>query len=65
MPHRDQWLSRIKSVEREYLAIRQATDRFRKDAWTDPSILMENLRHAEISKASQRLEGTYFEFRRF
>ena len=27
MPHRHQWQSRIKSVEREYAAMRQAADR--------------------------------------
>jgi hypothetical protein len=59
MPHNHEWQSRIKSVEREYLAIRQAADRFRQDAWDDPTILMENLRHAEIIKASHNLEITY------
>jgi hypothetical protein len=59
MPHNHEWQSRIKSVEREYLAMRQAADRFRRDAWNDPTILLENLRHAEINKAAQNLEGTY------
>jgi hypothetical protein len=59
MPHNHEWQSRIKSVEREYLAIRQAADRFRRDAWNDPTILLENLHHAEINKAAQNLESTY------
>jgi hypothetical protein len=59
MPRNHEWQSRIKSVEREYLAVRQAADRFRQEAWDDPTILRGNLRHAEIIKASQNLEGTY------
>ena len=59
MPHNHEWQTRIKSVQREYVAIRQAADRFQQAAWDDPTILMENLRHAEIIKASQSLEGTY------
>lgn len=59
MPHNHDWQSRIKAVEREYLAMRQAADRFLEAALADPSILLENLRHREIVRASQHIEGTY------
>jgi len=59
MPHNHEWLTRIKSVEREYLAIRQAAGRFQHAARVDPTILIDNLRHADIVDASQNLEGTY------
>lgn len=59
MSTRHQWLSQIKSVEREYVAIRQAADRFLEEAHRDPTILLEDLRHGEIVTASQNLEGTY------
>jgi hypothetical protein len=32
MPHNHEWQSRIKAVEREYMAMRQAADRFRQAA---------------------------------
>ena len=59
MPRRDEWQSRIKAVEREYLAMRQAADRFQQAAQDDPTILEENLRRGEIVVASNNLEGTY------
>ena len=59
MPLNREWQSRIKAVEREYMAMRQAADRFRHAATTDPTILRENLRHGEIVVASNNLEGTY------
>lgn len=59
MPHNHEWQSRIKKVEREYVAMRQAADRFRETALSDPTILRNNLRHGEIVVASQNLEGTY------
>jgi hypothetical protein len=59
MPHNHEWQSRIKAVEREYLAMRQAADRFRRAAHDDPTILREDLRHREIVAASTNLEGTY------
>ena len=59
MPHNHVWQSRIKAVEREYVAMRQAADRFRQAAFDDPTILHGNLRHGEIIAASQHLEGTY------
>ena len=59
MPHNHEWQSRIKAVEREYMAMRQAADRFRQAAHDDPNILLEDLRHREIVMASRNLEGTY------
>jgi hypothetical protein len=59
MPYRDEWQTRIKSVEREFIVMRQAADRFEQQARKDRSILLENLRHAEIRSASKNLEGTY------
>jgi hypothetical protein len=59
MPHNHEWQSRIKAVEREYLAMRQAADRFRQTALDDPTILEGDLRQGEIVTASRNLEGTY------
>jgi len=59
MPLRKDWLSRIEDVEREHLAIRQAVDRFREEAYKDATILRDNLKSREIDKASKNLEGTY------
>lgn len=59
MPLNREWQSRIKAVEREYLAMRQAADRFRETALADPTILLEDLRHRDIVEASRNLEGTY------
>lgn len=54
-----EWQSRIKAVEREYQAMRQAADRFREAAQDDPTILRDDIRHREIVAASAHLEGTY------
>jgi hypothetical protein len=59
MPFRHQWQSRIKAVEREFVAMRQGTDRFLQHAHADPTILLGDLRHGEIANASRNLEGTY------
>ena len=59
MPFNREWQSRIKAVEREYVAMRHAADRFRQAAIDDPIILRGNLRHREIVVASANLEGTY------
>lgn len=59
MPRNHEWQSRIKAVEREYTAMRQAADHFGRSALDDPSILRGDLRHREIIAASQNLEGTY------
>lgn len=59
MPTRHHWQSRIKAVEREYVAMRQAADRFLQNAQHNTAILLEDLRYGEIVTASRNLEGTY------
>jgi hypothetical protein len=59
MPHNHQWQSRIKAVEREHVAMRQAATHFLQRALDDPTILQGNLRQAEIILALENLEGTY------
>lgn len=59
MPSRFDWLSRIKAVEREYLAIRRAVDRFLGSAKVDSSILGKDLSVKDVVDASAHLEGTY------
>jgi hypothetical protein len=59
MPHNHEWQSRIKAVEREYLAMRQAADHFLQATRDDPTIRRGNLRHGEMLAASKNLEGTY------
>jgi hypothetical protein len=59
MPHNHEWQSRIKAVEREYVAMRQAADSFLQATLADPTILQANLRRGEIVVASKNLEGTY------
>ncbi|HET6882414.1 MAG TPA: hypothetical protein VFI31_19770 [Pirellulales bacterium] len=39
--------------------MRQAADHLLEAALDDPTILLDDLRHREIVRASQRLEGTY------
>ena len=53
MPHNHEWQTRIKTVEREYQAIRQAADRFQEQAHRDPTILAGDVRFRE---ATLRLE---------
>jgi hypothetical protein len=50
---------RIKAVEREYKAMRLASDRLRDEARRDPTILRDDLGLRDIANASERLEGTY------
>lgn len=59
MPSNYEWQLRIRAVEREYVAMRQAADRFKDDARSDPTILKDQLRPREIILASNNLEGTY------
>src|SRR4051794_32651666 len=59
MPHNHEWQTRIKAVEREFVAMRQAADRFRQAALDDPTILEGDLRQGEIVAAARHLEGTY------
>ncbi len=59
MPFNHEWQSRIKSVEREYMAMRQAANHFRQKVREDPNILLDDLRNRDIEVASGKLEGTY------
>jgi len=60
-PKRDQWLSRIKDIEREYEAARLALDRFQQAVELDVTALGENgVKARHIRYASERLEATYF-----
>jgi hypothetical protein len=59
MPHQYEWQSRIKAVEREYLAMRQAADAFRESVQRDATILQSHLRPRDIVAASDNLEATY------
>lgn len=59
MPLNREWQSRIKAVEREYFAVRQAAEHFRKAVQDEPGLLRENLRPRDILAASGKLEGTY------
>jgi hypothetical protein len=59
MPRRDDWQTRIKAVEREYLALRQVTDHFQDSVHRDPTILQRDVRYRDLVQASNNLEGTY------
>lgn len=59
MPHNHDWQSRIKAVEREYMAMQQAAAYFRQVALNDPAVIRDNLRHRDIVLATKNLEGTY------
>jgi hypothetical protein len=53
------WMGRIKAVEREYGAIRLATDRLLVLVSDDPSILEGQVARPDIATASMHLQGTY------
>ena len=55
-----EWQSRIKAVEREYVAMRQAADRFPANCTRRSDRPFEgNPRHGEIVVAANNLEGMY------
>jgi hypothetical protein len=58
--NRDDWLTRIKAVERDYSATRFATDRLVDSARLDPTVLGRLLELRDLLQASDRLEPTYF-----
>lgn len=55
---RNEWLDRIKAIEREYRVTRVAIDRLRVAAAADPTILHQ-VAVRDVRQASERLEGTY------
>lgn len=59
MPIRFQWLSRIKTVEREYSVLRTAANRFIDVAQKDPTTLPRNIIFKDVELASNKLEATY------
>ena len=60
MPHdRDEWLSRIKSAERELASVQLATSRLLADAEQDPGILRKNLRIRDVRLAVEHVDATY------
>jgi hypothetical protein len=58
--NRDDWLTRLKAVERDYSATRFATDRLADSARRDPTVLGRLLEVRVLLQASDRLELTYF-----
>jgi hypothetical protein len=56
---RDDWLTRIKAVERDYSAARFAIDRLLQSARSDPTILRRVLDIRDLAQAGARLEPTY------
>lgn len=59
MPRKsDTWLSRIKQVEREYAAVRLATDLLLEASAKDPTVI-KALEIRDVRSASDRLEATY------
>lgn len=59
MSAKDEWLKRIKAVEKEFAAMRQAADRLMDHARDDPSLLLGDFGPSDIERASLNLEGTY------
>ena len=53
------WMDRIKGVEREYLAMRQAADRLIVEVAHDPDILKRDVKPRDLDIASELLEITY------
>jgi hypothetical protein len=53
------WLTRLKSIEREYTATRLAIDRLKQHTVENPNILVENLKFGDVKGASDRLENTF------
>jgi hypothetical protein len=60
MPHsRDEGFTRMKAVEREYAAMRQAAVQFLAKVRQDPTIIRSDAQTRDVERASERLEGTY------
>ncbi len=59
MPHKHEWQSRIKAVEREYNTVRRAVDHFQDAARLDPTLLQVDMRYGDVASASGKLEGTF------
>ena len=57
---RDNWLTRIKAVERDYSAARFAIDRLLESARSNQTVLRRVLDVRDLTQAGSRLEATYF-----
>jgi len=55
----DEWISRIKQVEREYRIARVAMERLIADYGQDSAIIQDDLRFRDVRRAVDCLEGTY------
>lgn len=58
--NRDDWLTQIKAVERDYSAARFAINRLLELARSDQTILRRVLDIRDLTQAGSRLEATYF-----
>src|SRR5690349_8008355 len=58
--NRDDWLTQIKAVERDFSAARFAIDRLLESARLDKTILRHVIDIRDLTQASSRLEGTFF-----
>lgn len=56
---RDELMFDIKGVEREYSAMRLASDRLLTAVTSDPTVLVDELTPRDIRHAAERLEATY------
>jgi hypothetical protein len=59
MPRSDDWLRRIKAVEREHAAVQLATSRLLEAGRRDPTLLKAEVKYRDIVEAEKALEGTY------
>jgi hypothetical protein len=59
MPLGDDWQTRIKAVEREFLAVRIAVDRLQQEVAREPAILRGRVEPRDLTRAAEALEGTY------
>jgi len=56
---RSDWLSRVKAVEREHTAMRFTADHVLRSLGEGAVELEEDLKRLDVTRASDRLEGTY------
>src|SRR5260370_13947840 len=59
MLRRDDGQTRIKAVEREFLAVRLAMSRLVDATRRDPTLLRGQVEPRDLGRASEALEGTY------
>jgi hypothetical protein len=59
MPRNQEWLTRIKAVDREYAAVQLATSRLLAEGRRDPTVLEGGVQHRDVVSASRALQGTY------